>query len=103
MITYGVMAFKVKNTKDSIKALTYKVAKMTTDCVHQDIRVLDCIITFGGTKDILREVKKLHSMKEFDYLLIYSPKQIADTQTEFMLFADTLKKECKVEIKYYKD
>lgn len=103
MVTYGVMAFKVKNNKDSIKALTYQVAKITTDCVDQNIRIKDCIITFGGTKDILREVKKLHSMKEFDCLLIYSPKQIADTQTEFLLFANTLKNEYKIEVKYYKD
>ena len=102
-ISYGVMAFKVRNTKEDIRTLAYQVSQITTDCVHQDIKITDCIITFGGTKDILREVKKLKERKAFDYLLIYSPKQFAGKEEEFYFFATSLKSECGVEIKYYKE
>ena len=101
-ITYGVMAFKVRNTKEDIRTLAYQVSQITTDCVHQDIKITDCIITFGGVKDIMREVKKLKERKEFDYLLIYSPTQFTSVHADFLSFANALKAECGIDIKYYK-
>ena len=63
---YSVMAVKTKSDKKSIKSLAYQVSMITTKCVNPNIKILDCIVTFGGVKDILREVKRLKEYKEAD-------------------------------------
>ncbi len=55
----GVIALKAKSDKASLKTMAYQVSQITTRAVKANIELVDCIITFGGTKDILREVKKL--------------------------------------------
>ena len=101
-IKYSVMAVKTKSDKKSIKSLAYQVSMITTKCVCPNIKILDCIVTFGGTKDIIREVKNLKDRKEFNYLLIYSPKHIAESEEEYLLFVDKLKKEYDIEVITYK-
>ena len=85
MVTTGVLALKVKSDKASLKTLAYQVAQITTQCVKSDIKIVDCIITFGGTKDFVREITKLDAKKEFDFLLIYSPQQIAKERLNIRL------------------
>ena len=99
---YAVMAVKTKSDKKSIKSLAYQVSMITTKCVNPNIKILDCIVTFGGVKDILREVKRLKEYKDFQYLLIYSPKHIADNEEEYLLFVDKLKKVYDIEVITYK-
>lgn len=103
MLKTGVMAFRVQANKDSIKALTFQVAKITTDCVYQKIEIIDSIVTFGKVRDLLREVEKLHNLKDFDYLLVYSPYQLADSKEEFLLLSNTLMAEYGIKILIYKD
>lgn len=99
-ISYGVMALKTKSDKESIRTLAYQVCQITTHCVKQNIKIVDCIVTFGGIKDFLREIKKLDTKKEFNYLLIYSPHQIAKSEQEYLEFANILEKDFQIEIKY---
>lgn len=99
MVTTGVLALKVKSDKASLKTLAYQVAQITTQCVKSDIKIVDCIITFGGTKDFVREITKLDAKKEFDFLLIYSPQQIAKDKVEYQAFKEVLKEEFDIEIK----
>lgn len=97
-IKTGILAFKVKSDKESIKALVYQASQITTQCVKQNIKIIDCVITFGGVKDVLREVKKIDSKKQFDYLLIYAPNQIANSKEDFVALEDVLKHDFQVEI-----
>ena len=99
MVTTGVLALKVKSDKESIRTLAYQVAQITTQCVKTNIKIVDCIITFGGTKDFIREITKLDKKKEFDFLLIYSPQQIAKDAVEYQAFKEFLKEQFDVEIK----
>lgn len=94
----GVMAFKVKSDKESIRTLAYQTSQITTQCVKQNIKIIDCVITFGGVKDVLREVKKIDSKKRFDYLLVYSPNQIAGNKEDFMALTNILKDEFQVDV-----
>lgn len=98
----GITVSKVKGDKESIKTTSYQIAQITTRCVHHNIRIIDCIITFGGTKDILREVKKLDSKVRFDYLIVYSPAQVAQSEEEYNDFVSVMKKEFDVEVIAYR-
>lgn len=95
----GVIALKGKGDKASMKTLAYQVSQITTKAIKTNIQIVDCIITFGGVKDILREVKTLDAKKRFDSLLIYSPSQICKDPQEFQTFVSTLEKDYKVGIR----
>jgi hypothetical protein len=84
----GVMCFKAKTDKDGLKTFAYQVAQVTTECVHRNIKLVDCIVTFGGEKDIIREVKKIDAKRKFDYLIVYSRTQIGFSETEMLAFMD---------------
>ena len=100
---YAIMAVKTKADKQSIKSLAYQVAKITTKCVNPNIKLVDCIVTFGGTKDIIREVRHLIPIKDFQYLLIYSPKHITQNEDDYNWFVSCLKQNYHVEVITYKD
>ena len=100
---YAVMAVKAKSDKKSIKHLAYQVARITTKCVNPNVKILDCIVTFGGTKDIIREVRQLIPKKDFQYLLIYSPKDIAQNEEDYNYFVNTLNKDYHIEVLTYKN
>lgn len=99
----GVIALKTKSDKASLKTMAYQVSQITTRAVKANIELVDCIITFGGTKDILREVKKLDGQKRFDSLLIYSPSQICKDQVEYLALQEILEKDFKIQIRYVRN
>lgn len=97
-IKTGVLAFKVKSDKESMRTLVYQTSQITTQCVKQNIKIIDCVITFGGVKDVVREIKKIDNKKRFDYLLIYSPQQIANNKDDFIALVDILKHDFQIEV-----
>ena len=100
---YAVMAVRTKADKQSIKHLAYQVAKITTKCVNPNIKIVDCIVTFGGTKDIIREVRRLSSKKEFQYVLIYSPMDIAQSKEDYEKFVNCIREDYHMEVVTYKE
>lgn len=96
----GVIALKAKSDKAGIRSLAYQVTQITTQAVKSGVQIVDCITTFGGAKDVLREVRVLDSKKRFDSLLIYSPSQICKDATEYEAFVEILEKEYKVRVRY---
>lgn len=95
----GVIALKGKGDKASMKTLAYQVSQITTKAIKTNIQIIDCIVTFGGAKDILREVKTLDAKKRFDSLLIYSPSQICKDPQEFQQLVATLEKDYQVGVR----
>ena len=98
----GVLVLKAKTDKKGLKTLAYQVAQITTQATKTNIKIIDCVVTFGGAKDILREVKNLDGQKEFQSLLIYSPSQICKTEDEFKSLVATLQKEYGVGVRCYR-
>lgn len=96
----GVIALKAKTDKAGLRTMAYQVAQITTQAVKNDIKLIECIITFGGVKDILREIKAMDSKKRFEYLLIYSPSQICKDLLEYRAFVEILEREYKIQVKY---
>lgn len=94
----AVMCFKVRTDKESLKALTYQVAQITTACVHKNVKIIDSIITFGGEKDILREFKRIDSKNRVDYLVIYSRNQLGLSETELLSFMELIENEFSTKV-----
>lgn len=95
----AAMAIKAKSDKAGIRTLAYQVAQITTQATKNNIKIVDCLVTFGGVKDILREVKNLDAKKRIDSILIYSPSQIAKSETEYREFVDALNKDYKIAVR----
>ena len=86
----AVLVLKAKTDKTGLKTLAYQVAQITTQATKSDIKIIDCIVTFGGVKDIVREVKKLDSQKEFQSILIYSPSQVCKDENDYRFLTAVL-------------
>lgn len=97
---HAVLALKAKKDKAGLVAMAYEIMQITTQCVKHDVQLVDCIITFGGTKDILREVRKLDAKKQFDSLVIYSPSQIAKDKEEYSAFVVALKEDFDISVRF---
>lgn len=99
-MTTAVMALKTSTDKESLEELAFEVSQITAKCINNNLKLVDCVISFSGTKDILKRVKRLDKKKRFDFLVIYSPHQIAKTKEEYQEFVSVLRSEFKVEVLY---
>ena len=96
----AVIALKVKSDKSGIKTAIYQTYQLCLQAWRSGIEVVDCIVTFGGAKDILREVKVIDAKARFDTLLIYSPSQICKDKIEYLEFENFMTECFKVQIKF---
>ena len=102
LMEYGVIAIKAKSDKASLKTLMYQTAQITTRATKANIQIVDCIVTFGSARDVLREVKQIDAKKHFDSLLIYAPSQLCKNQEEYTALEQTLAKDFKIGIRSYR-
>ena len=82
----GMMVFKVKTDKESIKTLVYQTCMLTTQCTKDNIKIIDCVITFGGGKSVIAEIKRVKARKDFQSVLLFSPKAVASSSIEYRTF-----------------
>lgn len=88
----AVIVVKPASTaKADIETIAKQVAQITTACVPKQIVVEDIIVTFQGIKDVTKRVMSLLEHKEIKALLIYSPKQIATCEQEYIEFVADMK------------
>ena len=67
----AVIALKVKSDKSGIRTAVYQACQLAMQAWKSNIEVIDCIVTFGGSKDILREVKVIDAKERFDTVSSY--------------------------------
>lgn len=96
----GVIALKTKSDKSSIKTSVLQGLQVGFQAIKHGIKPIDCIVTFGGVKDILRSVKELDARKRFTTLLIYSPSQICKDELEFRAFEKILYDDYQITVRY---
>ena len=87
----GIMVFRMKSDKESIRTMAFQVAMLTTQCTKDDIKIIDCLISFGGTKNVISEIKRLKDRKDFDTVLLYSPKNVCSDAMEYRGFVSEIK------------
>lgn len=87
----GIMAFRISaSSKEQIKTLAYMSAMIATECTKTNIKIVECAITFGGTKSVIAEVKKLKDRKNFTTVLLFNPKSVAKNQIEYSGFISAM-------------
>lgn len=88
----GIMVFRMRSDKEAIRTMAFQVAMLTTQCTKDNIKIIDCLVSFGGTKSVISEIGRLKDRKEFDYVLLYSPKNVCSTPMEYRGFVSEIKK-----------
>lgn len=96
----AVIALKVKSDKNGIRTAVYQACQLCMQAWKSNIEVIDCIVTFGGSKDILREVKVIDAKERFDTLLIYSPSQVCKEKQEFVELENILADSYQIQVRY---
>lgn len=76
-----------RGTKASNINLSSMVSEITTHCVDKDIEIVGFVIGFSGANAIQSMVKDLKAFrKRFDYVVVYTPKQVATNRKEWERF-----------------
>lgn len=96
----AVIALKVKSDKSGIRTAVYQACQLYAQAWKSGIEVVDCIVTFGGARDIIREVKVIDAKARFDTLLIYSPSQVCKEKQEFIELESILADNYQIQIRY---
>lgn len=96
----AVIALKVKSDKSGIRTAIYQTYQLCLQAWKSNIEVIDCIVTFGGSKDIIREVKALDAKSRFDTILIYSPSQVCKEKQEFIELENILADNYQIKVRY---
>jgi hypothetical protein len=86
LISAVIVVKPASTAKADLEVMARQVAQITTACVPRNVFVEDIIVTYGGIKDIEKRVKSLTEHKDIQALLIYSSKQIASSEREYMDF-----------------
>lgn len=98
----AVLAIRMKTDKRSLCTSAYQIAQITTTAVYKNFVIEDCIVTFGGLKDLLREVKAVDGRTPFSYLLIYSPVAFTQSPAEYRDFVSTMAQDFQITVLPYR-
>lgn len=83
----AVLVVKPLSTaKSDLEILCKNVSQLTTLAVPKNIVIEEIIVTFGNTKDITKRIKSVLEHMDLKVLLLYSAKQVAETEKEFADF-----------------
>lgn len=102
----AVLVIKGKADKPGLRKAVIQAATMGKYCNSFDITGFIVVTSSSNaTKDICKQVKKLRAENRipFDYLLIYTPKEVAKTEQEFATFCWQMEKECQCVVKWLKN
>lgn len=90
-------------SKEDLKHLAFQSALMATRANLYNVHIVDCIITFNGTKDIWKQLDKFKaSNKRVNTLLIYTPMEICRSKAEFNQFLDTAAEKYNLGVRWIK-
>ena len=98
----AVMVLKTSTDKASLEELAFESSQLTALAIQDSIKLVDCVITFQGCKDILKQLKRIDRKRRFDYVIIYSPHQIAKNAGEYNAFVQVCRDAYQAEVKYFR-
>ncbi len=100
MKTPVAIALKVRTDKSSLEDLVYQSMQIAAYCLNNNLKPIGCVLSFRGCDDILKQLKKLDRKDRFEYVLIYSPHQVAKDRGEYNGFVQAVRNIYKAEVQY---
>lgn len=102
LINAVIVVKPASSNKADVETACRQVAQITTLCVPKSIHIEDIIVTYQSIKDIKKRVNSLMEHKEIKVLLIYSAKQIASSEKEYMEFVAELRDFYSIQVMNYR-
>lgn len=94
------IAFKVATDKASLENLVSQSMQIAVYCLNNNLNPIGCVLTFRSCEDILKQLKKLDNKERFEYVVIYSPRQIAKNHAEYTEFVQAVRNNYKSDVKH---
>lgn len=93
----AVAVIKIRNDKATIKSGFYQSMQIATMCNETHVKIIDCVPVYSE-KSIMKELRTIDARKRFDYVIIFSPVQVAKSKQEFEDFVNEVETTftCKV-------
>ena len=95
----AAVVIKTKSDKASIKSGFYQSMQIATMCAKNHVKIIDCLPVYGQ-KSIMRELKTVDARKRFDYVIFFSPAQVAKTKQEFDDLVNEIETTFKCEVRW---
>ena len=85
-IERGVVVVRARNDKEGIRSQIYQTMAITTQCAHNDIEIIDAVVTTSGGRAVIADIKHLKERKDFSTVLLFDYKQVARSEAEYEKF-----------------
>lgn len=96
---YAIILVKTKTEDTALEIAGRQICQLKDKAFQHNIIIIDCILTCAGTKDILKKLKSICETTAIDSVLIYEPKQICKTVSEYRTLVDTLAKDFGIRVR----
>ncbi len=99
----AVMILKVGHDKASMEVLAYQVSQITVYCIRNNLKLIGCVITFQGAKDLIRGITVQDRKQRFDVIVSYSPHQLFKSKEDYVAFTEHVSSNFKCEVVYLRE
>ena len=96
----AVIVLKAGTNKASVEDIAWQSSQLTMFCYQHRVEPIDCVVCYRGCEDIIKKLRSVDRKKRFDYIVIYSPHQIAKSKEEYMAFVNACRNIFKSDVKF---
>jgi len=98
----ALIVLKSANNRQAAEDCAWQCAQLTEFCIANKVKPIGCVVSHAGINDMIKRVKSADRTKRFDYVVIYSPTQIAKTTQEYDEFVTAMNDEFQVKVIPYR-
>lgn len=98
----ALIVLKSTNNRQASEDCAWQCAQLTEFCIQSKVKPIGCVVSHAGINDMIKRVKSADRTKRFDYVVIYSPTQIAKSEQEYEDFVTTLNEDFQVKVIPYR-
>lgn len=98
----ALILLKSTNNRQACEDCAWQCAQLTEFCIQSKVKPVGCVVSHAGIKDMIKRVQSADKTKRFEYVVIYSPTQIAKSEQEYQEFVTTMHEEFQVKVIPYR-
>lgn len=94
----ALILLKAANNRQANEDCAWQCCQLTMFCITNKVKPIGCVVSHAGIKDMVKRVHSADKTKRFEYIVIYSPNQVAKSEAEYMDFIKTMADEYQVRV-----
>ena len=93
----ALILLKSANNRQANEDCAWQSSQLTMFCIANNVKPIGCVVSHAGIKDMEKRIKSSDRTKRFEYIVIYSPNQIAKSKEEYEWFINTMAEDFQVQ------